>query len=77
MNSKNKRQEILFHIVRFLKLVAFFLFLYAIYDVFRGDFLQAGLEFLIALLLYFGLPYLWMNFLIRSAIKEAKNVHDS
>lgn len=72
LKKTEKRLKILFAFPRFLKWIAFFLFIYAIFDVLKGRFLVAGIEMIIVLFLYFGFPYLLIQFFFKIILKENK-----
>ena len=70
-NRKNRKLKMLILLPRFLRLVAFFLFVYSIFDVFvKGELLMGGIEMVLAAFLYFVLPYLFIQILFKAILKS-------
>ncbi len=72
-NKEGKKFEYLAWLLKSFKWTGVFLFLYAVFDAFSSDLLRAAIEFFIALILYFGLPYLLVNIFFKSILKKDKS----
>lgn len=80
-NKKNRKLKILVllpRLSRFFRLVALFLFIYSIFDVFvKGELLVGGIEMVLAILLYLVFPYFFIQIFFKAILKETKEAASS
>lgn len=71
--KKNRKLKILILLPRFFRLIALFLFIYSIFDVFvKGELLVGGIEMVFAIFLYLVLPYFFIQIFFKAVLKETK-----